>query len=197
MVLEHEGTHACVLGRQAAAFAGKKLRIVWMPTFDAENNVRFDHKNTPFVSVARDGKLLPETMEVLGIIAKEKLVLATGHSSAEEDLLLVREARKLGISQIVVTHPLATIIHKSIPQMKEAAQQGAHIEFCGNVLLPTQPKQSQPLVAEYVKAIRAIGPEHAILSGDFGQAVNPVHTEAWKQYLISCAKPASLPPSWM
>ena len=62
-----------------------------MPTFDAENNVRFDHKNIPFVSVARNGSLLPETMEVLGIIVKENLVLATGHSSAEEDLLLVSE----------------------------------------------------------------------------------------------------------
>lgn len=169
--------------RQAAAFAGKKLRIVWMPTFDSENNVRFDHKNIPFASVARNGRLLTETMEVLGIIAKEKLVLATGHSSAEEDLLLVREARKLGISQIVVTHPLAAVIHMSIPQMKEAAQLGAYIEFCGNALLPTQPKDGQTPVADYVKAIRAIGPEHAILSGDFGQAVNPVHPEAWKIYL--------------
>jgi uncharacterized protein DUF6282 len=169
--------------RQAAAFAGKKLRIVWMPTFDSENNVRFDRKNTPFVSIARNGSLLPETMEVLSIVAKEKLVLATGHSSAEEDLLLVREARKLGISQIVVTHPLAAVIHMSIPQMKEAAQLGSYIEFCGNALLPTQPKDGQTPVADYVKAIRAIGPEHAILSGDFGQAVNPVHTEAWKLYL--------------
>jgi hypothetical protein len=169
--------------RQAAAFAGKKLKIVWMPTYDSENNVRFDHKNTPFVSVARDGKLLPETMEVLGIIAKEKIVLATGHSSAEEDLLLVQEARKLSISHIVVTHPLVTMINMSIPQMKEAAQLGAYIEFCGNALLPTQPKGGQLPVAKYVKAIRAIGVEHAILSGDFGQAVNPVHTEAWKLYL--------------
>jgi hypothetical protein len=169
--------------RQAAAFAGKKLRIVWMPTFDSENNVRFDQKNIPCVSIARNGRLLPETMEVLGIIAKEKLVLATGHSSAEEDLLLVQEARKLDVSQIVVTHPLAAAIHMSIAQMKEAAELGAYIEFCGNALLPTQPKESQTPLKDYVNAIRAIGPEHVILSCDFGQAVNPVHTEAWKQYL--------------
>jgi hypothetical protein len=140
--------------------------------------------NSHALFVRRDnGNLFPETIEVLGIIAKEKLILATGHSSAEEDLLLVREARKLGISQIVVTHPLAAIIHMSIPQMKEAAELGAYIEFCGNALLPTQPKEGQTPVTEYLKAIRAIGPEHAILSGDFGQAVNPVHTDAWKQYL--------------
>ena len=56
--------------RQAAAFKGKKLRIVWMPTFDSENEVHFLKQNRPFASVQRDGKLLPETVEVLNIIAK-------------------------------------------------------------------------------------------------------------------------------
>ena len=64
--------------RQAAAFKGKKLRIVWMPTFDSENEVHFLKQNRPFASVQRDGKLLPETVEVLSIIAKENIVLATG-----------------------------------------------------------------------------------------------------------------------
>ena len=40
----------------------------------------------------------------------------------------------------------------------------------------------------YVKAIRAIGAEHAILSSDLGQKVNPVHTEGWKQILQIMAK---------
>jgi len=169
--------------RQAAAFAGHKLRVVWMPTYDSENNVRFNGQKGPFAPVARDGVLLPETMEILKIIAKENLVLATGHSSPEEDLLLVRQARKLGISRIVVTHPLAAMVHMNVAEMKEAARLGAYIEFCGNAVLPTQPKNGEIPVEQYVTAIRAIGIERAILSGDFGQAVNPVHTEAWKQYL--------------
>jgi hypothetical protein len=169
--------------KQATAFAGKKLRIVWMPTFDSENNVRFDKRDIPFAAVSRNGRLLPETIEVLKLIAKEKLVLATGHSSAAENLMLVREGKKLGIAQIVVTHPLAAPIHMSIPDMREAAQLGAYLELCGNAVLPTQPQDGQIPVAEYVKAIRAIGPQHIILSGDFGQAVNPPHPEAWKQFI--------------
>jgi hypothetical protein len=167
--------------KQAAAFAGKKLRIVWMPTFDAENAVAFSKAKTPFVSVAKNGSLLPEVIEVLQIIAQEKLVLATGHSSAAEDLLLVREGRKLGIAQIVVTHPLYAPIHMTIPQMKELAALGAYIELCGNALLPTQPKDGQLKLEDYVATIRQVGAEHVILSGDFGQAVNPPHAEAWKQ----------------
>lgn len=169
--------------KQAAAFAGRKLRIVWMPTFDSENNVRFNRQDTPFVAVSRHGRLLPETIEVLKLIAKEKLVLATGHSSAAEDLMLVREAKKQGIAQIIVTHPLATPIHMSIQDMQEAASLGAYIELCGNAVLPTQPRDGRIPVAEYLKTIRSVGPEQVILSGDFGQAVNPPHAEAWRQFL--------------
>lgn len=31
----------------------------WMPTFDAENQVRYSKQARPFVSVSRDGELLP------------------------------------------------------------------------------------------------------------------------------------------
>src|SRR6476646_3308299 len=35
-------------------------RVVWMPTFDAENQVRDSKENRPFVPVAKNGELLPE-----------------------------------------------------------------------------------------------------------------------------------------
>src|SRR5258706_15314934 len=56
-------------------------RVVWMPTFDAENQVRYSKENRPFVPVSKNGHLL------LGLIAKHKLTLATGHSSAQEGLM--------------------------------------------------------------------------------------------------------------
>lgn len=169
--------------RQAAAFKGKKLRVVWMPTFDSENDLTFAKQNRPFVSIQRDGKLLPETMEVLKIIARENIVLATGHSSAAEDLLLVREAKKLGINHIIVTHPLARAQHMTIPEMQEAAKMGAYIELCGASLLPTQEPNGKIPVEVYVNVIRSVGADHVILSSDLGQAINPVHTDGWKLFL--------------
>ena len=169
--------------QQAAAFAGNKLKIVWMPTFDAENNIRFNKQSSPFSAVSRDGLVLSETIEVLQVIAQRKLVLATGHSSAAEDLMLIREAKKLGIAQIIVTHPLYAPIHMTIPEMQEAARLGAYLELCGNAVLPTQPPDNRTPVAEYLKTIRAVGADHIILSGDFGQAANPPHVEAWRQFL--------------
>src|ERR1700694_4570943 len=69
-------------------------RVVWMPTFDSENQVRYSKENRPFVSVAKEGRLLPEVEQVIDLVAKHGLTLETGHSSAEEGLMIVREARR-------------------------------------------------------------------------------------------------------
>src|SRR5262245_42349831 len=76
--------------------AGGWGRIVWMSTFDAENQVRYSKEDRPFVRVATGGVLLPETKAVISVIAKHGLVLATGHVSAEEALMLLREGRQQG-----------------------------------------------------------------------------------------------------
>jgi hypothetical protein len=68
-------------------------RVVWMPTFDSENNVRTAKENRPFVPVMRDGALRPEVKEVIDLIAAHGLVLATGHSTPDEALALLRESR--------------------------------------------------------------------------------------------------------
>src|SRR5216117_2342660 len=38
-------------------------RVVWMPTYDAENSVRYDKANRPFAPVTRNGRLTPEVKE--------------------------------------------------------------------------------------------------------------------------------------
>ena len=64
-----------------AATTGARGKLVWMSTFDAENQVRFSKENRPFVSVSKNGELLPATKAVIAAIAKHGLVLATGHTS--------------------------------------------------------------------------------------------------------------------
>ncbi len=149
-------------------------RVVWMPTFDAENQVRYSKENRPFVRVAKDGALLPEVQEVIALVAKHKLMLETGHSSGAEGLLLIREARRAGVDRIVVTHAMIAPVHMSLAQMKEAAAQGAYLEFVYNALIGPNREFT---FAEYAKAITEVGPEHCILSSDLGQATNPIHPD--------------------
>lgn len=154
-------------------------RVVWMPTFDSEHYHRTVKPNPNFVPIARDGKLLPEVDEVLAIIAREKLALATGHSSPAESLLLIRAARQKGIERIIVTHPLAKEVGMSVEMQKEAASLGAFLEYPFNATLPPSPAWGggSSSMEAYVKAIRDVGPEHCILSSDLGQPLNPVHTD--------------------
>ncbi|HKW97615.1 MAG TPA: DUF6282 family protein [Bryobacteraceae bacterium] len=157
-------------------------RVVWMPTFDAENQVRYSKESRPFIAVSRDGALLPEVREVLALIAKHKLTLATGHSSPAEGLMLIREARRAGIESIVVTHAMLPPVGMSIDQMREAASLGAYIEFVYNALIgPTKAFD----IPEYASAIRAVGPEHCILSSDLGQAGNPLHPDGLETFFAA------------
>jgi len=114
-----------------ARVTGSFGRIVWMPTFDAENQVRVSKESRPFVSVTKDGELLPEVKAVIGVIAKNNLVLATGHSAPAEGLMLLREGKQQGVRQMIVTHAIQTPVLMNVAQMKEAASLGAFIEFVG------------------------------------------------------------------
>jgi len=160
-------------------------RVVWMCSFDSEAQVRYSKENRPWVSVSKNGELLPETKQVIGVIARHNLILATGHSTPEEDLLLIREGVKQGVKHIVVTHAMIAPIHMNIPQMQEAAQLGAYVEFVYNGLIGPY-KEFE--FADYTRAIRAIGPAHAILSSDLGQVQNPVHPDGWVAYLAGMKK---------
>src|SRR5258705_1999327 len=104
-------------------------RLVWMSTFDAENQVRFSKESRPFVSVSKIGELLQATRDVIAVIAKRGLVLATGHVSADEGLMMVREAKRQGVRSMVVTHAMNAPILMTVPQMQEAVAEAAFIEF--------------------------------------------------------------------
>jgi hypothetical protein len=161
-----------------ARMKGGLGRVVWMPTFDSENQVRYDKAKRPFVSVSKDGKLLPEVNETLAVIAKYKLVMETGHSSAEECLMLIRAAKAAGVTHMVVTHAIMPPIKMNIDQMKQAAAMGAYIEFVYHGLL----ENAGIKLSDYVTAIRAVGPEHCILSSDLGQAKAPLHPDGLEEF---------------
>ena len=157
-------------------------RVVWMSTFDAENQVRYSKENRPFVSVSRGGELLPATKDVIAVIARHQLTLATGHVSAEEALMLVREARRQGVQHIVLTHAMNAPISMSIAQMQEAAKLGALIEFCGSTMLEAA---AAARVDRYADAIRKIGPQSVILSSDLGQKGNPLPTNGFAAFILA------------
>jgi len=177
---------------QQATVIGKSFKVVFMPTVDAESAAaRAATPPRPYVPVAKDGALLPQTVDVLKLIAKYDLVLATGHSQPADSLLLISEGRKLGVTRFVVTHAINQGM--TIPQMQEAARNGAYVEFTGNPILPAGQNGSPTIVPnppnrkpqEWAAAIHAVGADHVVLSGDFGGTNFPPFFDGWKLYLAA------------
>lgn len=168
----------CVSTRGVAA-GPMRCKVVWMPTFHSEHMAKSaGTPEKPHASVSKGGKLLPEVLQVLDLIAKHNLVLATGHSSPEEDLMLVREAARRGVKRTIVTHPVHPMVGMTVEQCREAARLGAYLEFTGNSMIGIQKYVS---FEEVAKQMRAIGLDHVVLSSDFGQAGNPLHPDGWQQ----------------
>ena len=165
-----------------AAVSGGWGRFVWMPTFDAENQVRTSKESRPFVAVTQNGELLPDVREVLAVIAKRDLVLATGHSAPQETLLILREAKRQGVQRMIVTHAMNTPVSMSVADMQTAAQLGAYIEFVGGSLTATD---AEARMNRYADAIRQIGPEFCILSSDLGQQGNALPPDGLGDFLVS------------
>jgi hypothetical protein len=157
-----------------ALTTGHLGKLVWMGTYDTRAQVMKSGEHRPFVAVSQDGQLVPEAKAVIAMIARYDLVMATGHNSPEDDLLLLREARAQGVKEMVVTHAMLTPTSMTIAQMQEAAKTGAYIEFVFNGLIG-QSKEFD--FADYAKAIRAVGAEHCILSSDMGKVGNPLHPD--------------------
>jgi hypothetical protein len=157
--------------KRMAEMKGGYGRIVWLPTFDAENAVKEAKGKGPFVSVAKDGKLLPGVLELIDWIAQHPdIVLETGHISAEEGLMVVHEAHQRGVKHIAVTHAMTAPVRMTIPQMQAAAKDGAYIEFVYNAAYGEHPAVS---VADFANAIRAIGAKSCIMATDFGAVQTP------------------------
>ena len=141
-------------------------RMVWMSTFDAENQVRSTKASRPFVRVSENGALLPETKAVIAAIAKHGLVLASGHVSAAEALMMFEEGRRVGVRAMVATHGMSTPTLLSVEQAKRANALGVLVEFTGDTM---QGPNARARVDRIAADIRSIGVEHAIVSSDLGK----------------------------
>ena len=166
--------------RHFTKIEGGRGKIVYMPTVDSENELRGNGSDGPFVRISEHGKLLPEVLSMMDLIADLGLTMSTGHNSEEEILLLIQAARERDIKKVLVTNPLYWAIHMSVPGMVEAARMGAYLEF---IYYSIGRPDASVTMKDYADAIKAIGPEHCILSSCGGQAWLPVHTYAWTELL--------------
>jgi hypothetical protein len=146
--------------------------VMWMPTFDSAHwrTFRPEHFHSdgePITVLDADGALLPVCHDILDVLAEHDAVLASGHLSTVETVALVTEARRRGV-RTVITHAAFWI---PVEAQCDLAALGAYVEQCGGPTLHAG--AGDDAAARIVEQIRAVGPEHVILSTDLGQAANP------------------------
>ena len=120
-----------------------------------------------------DGTLKEELYPIFDLITKFDAILGTGHVTAQEAKVAVREAAKRGVKRIIVTHPIASFVHYSVGDMKEILDMGAtFLEHTWNDVTRQVSHPSE--IVDLYNAINAIGAAHCIMSTDAGQWLNPV-----------------------
>jgi hypothetical protein len=161
-------------------------KVVWMPTFSSTNSINMMRaqglplKGEGISIINEEGKLVPQMEPILSVIKRRDMVLATGHISPREIFALVEEAQRMGIKKIVLTHPTdKEFLEKllTIEELQQLAKIGAFAEFTLVGMLPNEFCHDP---AQIVKTIKAIGPEHCIISTDLGQPLNPPPVEGMR-----------------
>jgi hypothetical protein len=162
-----------------AAMGGK---IVWMPTLAAENHLRWQATQAKWTHPASTDKIRPATgipvlnadktvrddvKEVLDVVARNDMVLASGHLHVSETWIVFEEAQRRGVKRLVFTHP-EDIVDASLNDVKGIAAMGAYVEHSLCMFLDGSKFKSCES-EDLRKQIDAGGVEQTILCSDLGQ----------------------------
>lgn len=166
-------------------FYGSRGKVVWLPTFESDKHVKtFGKPDAKGIVVAPNGVVTPEMEAVLKIIARENLLLATGHVHPEEILAVVKRGRELGVKNIIITHGLTNVPGLSWAQARQVVEMGAVIEICylqfqagPHAPLPFLVHWTQTNAKTVSEAIRQVGAKGLVVSSDLGQSANMVHPD--------------------
>jgi hypothetical protein len=171
-------------------------RVVWFPTFDADNHVRRAGTAPAGIRVVDGrGEILPAVRDILKICAVQRLVVHTGHASAEQALALIAAAREEGCERIVVTHAQFDVVGMNEAQMKKAAAMGAKMELCAlgmfvgpEAVLEFMRHSPRVPAADTAARIKSVGAQHFVLGTDLGQAGNPTPGDGLQVFVAGLQK---------
>ncbi len=175
------------------------IKLVWFPTCDSENErsfvfspecriqpywakivmqLRDDGVPNPTISLLdSDGALKENVLQVLDIIAKNDVILATGHISHDEAFALIPEAARRGVKKIIVTHVTFPTTRYSVDEQRKLIGYGAYMEHCYTTYATGKSDFAMEL-----EQIKAIGSEHVVLSTDLGQKKGLYPDEGLQKY---------------
>ncbi|WP_231839477.1 DUF6282 family protein [Blastococcus saxobsidens] len=162
-------------------------RVVWMPTVSAPAHIA--SASSPELSVHRTlafrqvdvldeaGALLPDWHDVIDVVAAHDLVLASGHLTCSQALVLFRAAKAAGVTRMLLNHPRMPFLQWDDDAAPEFADLGVVLEL-GILpdILTTDGPPSTTLGEVYPHDMLAFG-------GDLGHAHYPTMQQALPGWL--------------
>jgi hypothetical protein len=159
---------------------------IWLPTRSAAQARSVDGLLGGTTITTDEGRLKPDVMRIMEMTRDVNVILASGHVSPAETVKLVKEARKMGLQKIVVTHPEAHFTWMPVETQKEIASDGVYFERCYVDTTPTM--NSTVAIAEIASHIKEVGVQSTVVSTDFGQAISPPPVEGMRAYLAKLSR---------
>ena len=177
-----------------AAMDGK---IVWLPTLAAENHLEWEKTSgwahpastqkirpASAVPLFDGGKLRPEVLDLLDVMAATGMALASGHIHVSETKIVFAEARKRGVERLIFTHP-EDIVGASMEDTREIADMGAFVEH--SLAFFVEGSKFRNRTDEELRAhIDVVGPERTILCSDLGQVGTITPLQGFQNGIAAC-----------
>lgn len=158
-------------------------KIIWMPTRDSQNSLEFGNMPGDFFNregiavVDENSKLKDSIYDIMDVVKRYDAVLATGHVSPKESVLLCREGRARGV-RMVLTHPEFPRTAVDPQTQKELANLGVLIEKNWyNVV------DNGVSIDQMASTIRLVGTENVFIATDRGQKGHPAPPLEYKRFL--------------
>jgi hypothetical protein len=176
----HAVDHAMAMG----------AKIVWMPTLSAANHIKqLSGQGKTFPKTARkmldamplratdaNGAVSDATKQVLDLIAEADAILAGGHLDAAEMIKVFEEARRRGVTHMLVNHP-GYLVGASDDQIREMVAIGAYIEHSICMWVGGKTRFTP---ADMLHMIEVAGVDRTILGSDLGQQGAPMPIDGFR-----------------
>ena len=160
-------------------------KIVWLPTLSAANHidaVKSGHAVTfpspakkmlpaiPLQALDASGQVIDPLKQILDLVAADDIILAGGHLSAAEMLVVFAEARARGVKKLLVNHP-TYIVRCTDDDIRGLLELGASMEH--SICMFVEGRSKKYTAEELDRLIRLAGVDRTVLSSDLGLVGSP------------------------
>lgn len=173
-------------------------KIVFLPTLAAENHLEWE-KNanwshpastqkmrhaSPVPVLDANKEVRDDVKEVLDIVAKSDVALASGHIHVSETWKVFEEAKRRGVSRLMFTHP-EDIVGASLNDVKGIAAMGAYVEHSLAFFLEGSKFRTRTN-EDLRNHIEAAGVDQTIFCSDLGQVGTLAPVDGFRRAVALC-----------